>query len=227
VASQAVWAQTALNMYPGYTGPRPRIQVYHGAADTTLYPQNYNETIKQWTGVFGYSLTPQQVIPNNPASPFTKYVYGQNVQGIYGQGVGHSIPIFGTEDLKWFGIIVSKELIKFEIRLLIESMIGIRWVNNYCCSWANRNDSNSDSDRDLITRRTSTALGSVRRNWLEQPNPMREPMDVSETKRLVLSVSLKTWIEFKQRRGMTISLDCKGSYGLSNASALRNVKFVL
>jgi len=39
IASQQVWAQTALNMYPGYTGPRPKMMIYHGSADTTIYPQ--------------------------------------------------------------------------------------------------------------------------------------------------------------------------------------------
>ena len=38
IASQAVWAQTALNMYPGYSGPRPKMQIYHGSADATIYP---------------------------------------------------------------------------------------------------------------------------------------------------------------------------------------------
>ncbi|OLN84411.1 putative acetylxylan esterase A 1 [Colletotrichum chlorophyti] len=71
IATQQAWAQTALNMYPGYTGPRPRMQIYHGSADTTLYPQNWNETIKQWTGVFGYSLTAQQTLPGTPSGQYT------------------------------------------------------------------------------------------------------------------------------------------------------------
>jgi len=91
-------------MYPGYSGPRPRMQIYHGSADTTLYPQNYNETIKQWTGVFGYSLAPQQTQPNTPLPRYTTFTYGPNVQGIYAVGVGHTVPIQGTQDLKWFGI---------------------------------------------------------------------------------------------------------------------------
>ncbi|GJC84911.1 putative acetylxylan esterase A [Colletotrichum liriopes] len=104
ISTQQVWAQTALNMYPGYTGSRPRMQIYHGSADTTLYPRNWNETIKQWTGVFGYSLTAQQTLPGTPSGQYTKYIYGPNLEGIYGAGVGHSVPVMGAEDLKWFGI---------------------------------------------------------------------------------------------------------------------------
>ncbi len=39
ITTPAAWAQTALNMYPGYTGARPKMMIYHGSADTTIYPQ--------------------------------------------------------------------------------------------------------------------------------------------------------------------------------------------
>src|SRR5579883_50780 len=43
---------------PGYSGPRPRVQVWHGTADTTLNYVNFGEEIKQWTNVLGVSQTP-------------------------------------------------------------------------------------------------------------------------------------------------------------------------
>jgi acetylxylan esterase len=101
------WANVVYDAYPGYTGSRPRMQIYHGSADTTLSGNNYGETIKQWSGVFGYG-SPTQTLPNTPASPFTKSIYGPNLQGMLGAGVGHNVPIFGEEDLKWFGIIVGQ-----------------------------------------------------------------------------------------------------------------------
>jgi acetylxylan esterase len=107
IHSQATWRDTALAMYPGYTGQRPRIQIYHGSADDLIMPQNWNEAVKQWTGVFGYPEQAVKTDANSPASGYTRYTYGENVQGILGQGVGHSVPVFGEEDLKWFGIIVS------------------------------------------------------------------------------------------------------------------------
>ncbi|KAI1500269.1 acetylxylanesterase aceA [Biscogniauxia marginata] len=102
--SQEYWAATARAMYPGYEGARPRMRIHHGSADTTLYPQNYNETIKQWTGVFGYPDTPIETFADDPASPYTRYVYGENVEGAYGTGITHNIQIFGDADLEWFGI---------------------------------------------------------------------------------------------------------------------------
>lgn len=84
VETQEYWATVVKNMYPGYTGERPKMRIHHGSADATLLPQNYNETIKQWTGIFGYDVTPDQVLPNDPASPYTRYIYGSKVEGVYG-----------------------------------------------------------------------------------------------------------------------------------------------
>jgi acetylxylan esterase len=52
------WGTMARNMDPGYTGFRPRIQLWHGDADTTIKPANQTEAIKQWTNVLGLSTAP-------------------------------------------------------------------------------------------------------------------------------------------------------------------------
>ncbi|KAH7316811.1 acetyl xylan esterase [Stachybotrys elegans] len=101
------WADTARTMYPGYTGRRPRMQIYHGDADTTLSGNNYAESMKQWSAIFGYTYgSPQQTLPNTPVSPYTKQIYGPNLQGILGRGIGHNVANMGLEDLRWFGIVV-------------------------------------------------------------------------------------------------------------------------
>jgi acetylxylan esterase len=45
-ATAEAWGNVARNMYPGYNGTRPRMQIWHGSADSTLNPQNYKEEIK-------------------------------------------------------------------------------------------------------------------------------------------------------------------------------------
>lgn len=102
IHTQAEWANTVFNMYPSYSGPRPRMKIFHGSADTTLYPQNYQETIKQWTGVFGYSMSNPTAQSGVPGSQYTTYTYGPKVVGVYGQGVGHGVPVMGDEDMKFF-----------------------------------------------------------------------------------------------------------------------------
>lgn len=104
ISTPSVWASIAENMYPGYSGARPKMQIYHGSADTTLYPQNYYETCKQWAGVFGYNYNaPTSTQNNSPLSGYTRTIWGSNLQGIYATGVGHTVPIQGNEDMKWFG----------------------------------------------------------------------------------------------------------------------------
>ncbi|RYP50890.1 hypothetical protein DL768_003679 [Monosporascus sp. mg162] len=104
-ATAGHWAQIVRGMYPGYDGPRPRMQIYHGSADSTLAAPNYQETIKQWAGVFGYNPdSPESTQQNTPQSGYTTSTYGDHLVGIYGQGVGHSVPIRGDDDMKFFGL---------------------------------------------------------------------------------------------------------------------------
>ncbi|KAK3903372.1 Alpha/Beta hydrolase protein, partial [Staphylotrichum tortipilum] len=103
-ASAEQWGNVARNMYPGYTGARPKMQIWHGSADGTLAPANYQETIKQWTNVFGVSQTPTGTIKNYPQANYQTDNYGDNVQGIYGNGVGHSVPSNLTASEQWFGL---------------------------------------------------------------------------------------------------------------------------
>ncbi|KAF3764277.1 family 1 carbohydrate esterase [Cryphonectria parasitica EP155] len=105
IHTQEVWTEVAQAMYPGYTGTRPKMLIFHGSADTTLYPPNFNETIKQWTGVFDFSVDPVSTQVGTPSSVYTKTTYGNgSVVGIYGQGIGHTVPIMGDQDMAWFGI---------------------------------------------------------------------------------------------------------------------------
>lgn len=98
------WGDQVRNAYPGYTGKRPKLQIWHGTNDETLNYNNHREAIKQWTNVFGYSETPQQVVQNFPVSGWTKSVYGPNFEAISAQGVPHNIPIKETEVIKFFGL---------------------------------------------------------------------------------------------------------------------------
>ncbi|KAI8992889.1 alpha/beta-hydrolase [Trametes punicea] len=99
------WAQKVYNAYPGYTGARPKMQVWHGTADTTLYPQNFWEEIKQWTTVFGYSSTPiANVTESYLPRGYSNATYGPNFQAILAQGVGHTVPLFEQQYLEFLGI---------------------------------------------------------------------------------------------------------------------------
>jgi hypothetical protein len=52
------WGDIVRKMYPGYTGHRPRVQLFHGDADTTIRYANHTEAIKEWTNLLGLSTDP-------------------------------------------------------------------------------------------------------------------------------------------------------------------------
>ncbi len=52
------WGNIVRGMYQGYSGPRPRVQLWHGTADTTISYNDQTEAIKQWTDVLNLSTNP-------------------------------------------------------------------------------------------------------------------------------------------------------------------------
>lgn len=104
-ATAEKWGDVARAMYPDYSGPRPRMQIWHGSADTTLAPGNYQEEIKQWTNVFNVPQTPTDTRKNYPQANYQTDDYGDHVEGIYATGVGHSVPSNLTASEIWFGLV--------------------------------------------------------------------------------------------------------------------------
>ncbi|GAA1618077.1 extracellular catalytic domain type 1 short-chain-length polyhydroxyalkanoate depolymerase [Actinoplanes couchii] len=105
----AQWGDAVRNSYPGYSGTRPRMQLWHGTDDTTLHYNNFGEEIKQWTDVVGVSQTP--VRTDTPQSGWTRTWYGNTsgqppVQAISLAGVGHSLPLSGQAKMviSFFGL---------------------------------------------------------------------------------------------------------------------------
>ncbi|KAH8162720.1 hypothetical protein CIB48_g5522 [Xylaria polymorpha] len=54
----AEWAALVKAAYPGYNGWRPKMQIFHGTVDETLNYKNFEEEVKEWNAVLGYSQTP-------------------------------------------------------------------------------------------------------------------------------------------------------------------------
>lgn len=60
------WGEIVHMMNPGYTGHRPRVQLFHGDADTTIKYPNHTEAIKEWSNVLGLMATPTTTDMNVP-----------------------------------------------------------------------------------------------------------------------------------------------------------------
>lgn len=103
------WGNLVRGAYPGYTGPRPRMQLWHGTEDDVLRYPNFGEMIKQWTDVQGISQTPATT--DTPQSGWTRTRYGGTgdrapVEAISLQGVGHNLYGYGmaARVLTFFGL---------------------------------------------------------------------------------------------------------------------------
>ncbi|KAF1938926.1 alpha/beta-hydrolase [Clathrospora elynae] len=104
IKTQAQWVDQVKAMYPGYSGSYPRIMTYHGTADNVVFIPNLGEQLKEWSGIHGVSFTKN--VTNTPQSGYTELVYGDGtkVLGVSAAGVGHTVPVHESEDLKWFGL---------------------------------------------------------------------------------------------------------------------------
>jgi hypothetical protein len=94
------WGDLVRNADPGYSGPRPRMQLWHGTADTTLNYNNLGEEIKQWTNVLGVSQTPSS--SDTPVANWNRTRYNDasgttQVEAYSIVGAGHQLPIQGTQ----------------------------------------------------------------------------------------------------------------------------------
>jgi poly(hydroxyalkanoate) depolymerase family esterase len=103
------WGDLVRGAYPGYTGARPRMQLWHGTADDVLRYPNFGEEIKQWTNVQGLSQTP--AVTDSPQSNWTRTRYGGTgdrapVEAISLRGTGHNVYSWGMGErvLTFFGL---------------------------------------------------------------------------------------------------------------------------
>jgi len=103
------WGDLVRAAYPGYQGPWPRIQIWHGTEDNILRYPNFQEQIKQWTNVHGLSQTPSYT--DRPQWNWTRTRYGGTgvqvpVEAISIQGAGHDLPQAGMAQMAiaFFGL---------------------------------------------------------------------------------------------------------------------------
>ncbi|WP_283138418.1 extracellular catalytic domain type 1 short-chain-length polyhydroxyalkanoate depolymerase [Rhizohabitans arisaemae] len=105
------WGDLVRASYPGYRGPRPRMQIWHGTEDGAVHHNNLQEQVKQWTDVHRLSQTP--AYSDQPQPNWNRTRYGGSkanakVEAISLQGVAHSLPHWGMMPsvLEFFGLSV-------------------------------------------------------------------------------------------------------------------------
>ncbi|KAG6831770.1 hypothetical protein H0H92_007922 [Tricholoma furcatifolium] len=102
------WGDLVRSGFPGYDGPRPKMQLWHGTEDEIIDYNNFREGIKQWTNMFELSITPAFSRYNDPLPGWTRSVYNDDFEAISAAGVPHDIKLQEIQVLEWFGLITSK-----------------------------------------------------------------------------------------------------------------------
>ncbi|GIF64019.1 hypothetical protein Ais01nite_20540 [Asanoa ishikariensis] len=92
------WGDAVRQAYPGYTGARPPVQLWHGTNDTLVPYSLLQESIEQWTNVFGLSQSPTST--DTPRSGWNRRRFATasgdvRVEAYSIAGAGHSLPSSG------------------------------------------------------------------------------------------------------------------------------------
>ncbi len=103
------WGDSVRQANPGYTGPRPRVQLWHGTNDTLVPYSLLQEAVEQWTDVFGLSQTPTSTDTPQPTWNRRRYADASGttrVEAYSVQGAGHSLPSTGmaAQAIAFFGL---------------------------------------------------------------------------------------------------------------------------
>ncbi|MFJ2308993.1 PHB depolymerase family esterase [Streptomyces sp. NPDC087846] len=100
----AQWGDKVRGAHPGYAGPWPRVAIWQGTADYTVYPANATALRDQWTDVWGIGQTPSATdgLPGGTTRSVYDDASGNPAVVTYSvAGMGHGLavsPGSGTEN---------------------------------------------------------------------------------------------------------------------------------
>jgi poly(hydroxyalkanoate) depolymerase family esterase len=89
------WGDVVRAAFPGYTGARPRVQLWHSTTDDILHYTNLVEAIKQWTDVHGVPGQPVGTDHPHPSWRRARYGHGGGV-GTAGAAAVEAISVTGS-----------------------------------------------------------------------------------------------------------------------------------
>ncbi|MBP2328223.1 poly(hydroxyalkanoate) depolymerase family esterase [Kibdelosporangium banguiense] len=103
------WGDIVRRANPSYTGPWPRMQLWHGTADNVVAYSELQEEIDQWTNVHGLGTTPTST--DKPQASWTRQRWNDSssttrVEAITVAGAGHNLPMSGMAQyaIQFFGL---------------------------------------------------------------------------------------------------------------------------
>lgn len=89
------WGDRARAGNPGFSGPWPRVSIWHGTADGTVSPMNQTEILEQWTNVHGIDMTADQtdMVDGANRSRYQNAAGATLVETITIPNMGHGTPV--------------------------------------------------------------------------------------------------------------------------------------
>jgi feruloyl esterase len=88
------WGDLVRAADPGFTGMRPRVQIWQGTSDTTVAPMNADELVKQWTDAAGTDADADATDTIGAATRTRYEAGGKTVVELYKvNGMGHGIAV--------------------------------------------------------------------------------------------------------------------------------------
>jgi poly(hydroxyalkanoate) depolymerase family esterase len=89
------WGDLARSGYPGYNGPRPKVQIWHGSADTLIYLPNQYQQVMQWTNANAIDAVVDwsDYLLGQPRNTYNTFTGFTRVQTVTVQGMGHAIAV--------------------------------------------------------------------------------------------------------------------------------------
>ncbi|MQM24196.1 extracellular catalytic domain type 1 short-chain-length polyhydroxyalkanoate depolymerase [Glycomyces albidus] len=108
------WGDAVRSANPGYDGPWPRMQIFHGTEDQALYYPNFGEQIDQWTDVHGTDQVAEFTDHPEPNATRTRYgtIGGQAlVEAVSFAGVDHGVPHRLMETLRFLGLTPAEPVV--------------------------------------------------------------------------------------------------------------------
>ncbi|MFJ7491719.1 PHB depolymerase family esterase [Streptomyces sp. NPDC097727] len=92
----AQWGDKVRGSYPGYSGPWPRVAIWQGTSDYTVYPANATALRDQWTDVWGIGRSPSSTdtLPGNTTRSIYNDASGKPAVETYSvSGMGHGLAV--------------------------------------------------------------------------------------------------------------------------------------
>jgi poly(hydroxyalkanoate) depolymerase family esterase len=89
------WGDLARSGFPGYTGSKPPVSIWHGSADTTVNPANLTELVEQWTDYHGIDqvVDVDELVKGYPHKVYENAAGAALVESYSITGKGHGWPI--------------------------------------------------------------------------------------------------------------------------------------